>query len=233
MRRYYKVSITKKPIGSAILFKVPLVQGKIIVKVTDSKTAGDHKLVVVDCDNRQNKANAAMKGVEEQSEDQAVKLAAKFQPKKTITRLELLQPQKEEKATVAAFDLKKFLKGRTVAGANTRKYYKVSITKRSIGSSVVHREPAIEGKIIAKVADSKTAGDYLLLVVDCSDAQNRANLSLREVEEQSEAQAVKLAAKFQPRRTVIRLKPPQKEEKTTIPALDLKNFLKGKVAMGG
>jgi len=229
MTRHYRVTITKKPIGSAILFKEPSLQGKIITKVTDSKTAGDYKLVLVDCDNRQNEINAAIKGVEELAEAQAVKLAAKFQPKRTVTGSALLQPQKAEKATVAAVDLKKFLKDRTIAGANTSKYYKVSITKRSIGSAVVHKEPAIEGKIIAKVVDSKTAGDYVLLVVDCSDAQNKTNLSLQDVEEQSEAQAVKLAAKFQPRRRVIRSKPPQREEKVAIPALDLNKILKDRI----
>ena len=106
-----------------------------------------------------------------------------------------------------------------------RKFYKVAITKRPVGSAVQHIEPSIKGNIIIKVTDSTTAGDYKLFVIDCDDAQHKANLATAGIEELSEEQAVQLAAEFQPKRTLTQLNPvTMKEEKVTVPACDLKKF---------
>ena len=82
MTRFYKVAITKHPVGSAIRHKEPAVQGKVIVRVSDSTTAGDYKLLVMDCDEAQNKSNLAIPGVEELSEEQTVHLATRSQPQR-------------------------------------------------------------------------------------------------------------------------------------------------------
>jgi len=111
MNRFYKVAITKRPVGTAIEHREPPVQGNIIVKVTDSTTAGDHKLLVVDADDAQHTANLRLPGVEEVEEVEAVKLAPKFQPKRAFTRFDPAS-RKEEKTTVSAVDLKEFLEKR-------------------------------------------------------------------------------------------------------------------------
>jgi hypothetical protein len=106
-------------------------------------------------------------------------------------------------------------------------FYKVIITKEQVGSAIRHKEPSLQGNIIIKVTDSTTGGDYKIFVMDCNDAQNQANLSKPGVEELSEEQAVKLAAKYQPKRTMTELNPrTMKEEKITIPACDLRKFYK-------
>ena len=109
MKRFYKATITKQPIGSAVRHKEPAVQGKVIIKVTDSTTAGDYKLLVIDCDNAQNKANLTIPGVEELSEEQALKLAVQYQPKRTLTQLNPVTMEEEE-IDVPACDLEKFYK---------------------------------------------------------------------------------------------------------------------------
>ncbi len=108
MKRFYKVAITKQPVGSAVEHKEPAVQGRAIVKVTDSTTAGDYKIFVLDCDNAQHKANLATPGVDELSEEQAIKLAAQYQPKRTLTEFNP-RTMNEEKIEVSACDLTRFL----------------------------------------------------------------------------------------------------------------------------
>jgi hypothetical protein len=106
-----------------------------------------------------------------------------------------------------------------------KRFYKAVITKRSLGSAVEHREPRVEGQVIVKVTDSTTAGNYKLFVIDSNDAQHKANLDIPGIEEVSEEQAVILAAKYQPQRTLTRLNPlTRKEENITVPACDLKKF---------
>lgn len=112
MNRFYKVTITKQPIGTAIAHKEPPVQGNVIIKVTDTTTAGDYKLIVVDCQEEQHQANLSLPGVAALSEDEAAELAAKYQPQRTVTRMQPL-PTKQEKVTVPEFDLKKFLQPET------------------------------------------------------------------------------------------------------------------------
>ena len=106
-------------------------------------------------------------------------------------------------------------------------FYKVSITKEPVGSAIRHKEPPLQGKIVIKVTDSTTQGDFKIFVMECDDAQNKANLSTPGVEQLSEEQAVKLAAKYQPKRTMVEFNPrTMKEEKVTIPACDLRKFYK-------
>ena len=109
MKRFYKATITKQPIGSAVRHKEPAVQGKVIVKVTDSTTAGDYKLLFIDCDDAQNKTNLTIPGVEELSEEQALELAAQYQPKRTLTQLNTVTMEEEE-IDVPACDLRNFYK---------------------------------------------------------------------------------------------------------------------------
>ena len=109
MKRFYKVTITKRPIGSAVEHREPAVQGNVIIKVSDSTTAGDYQLFVIDCDNNQHKANLATLGIDELSEEQAIKMAAQYQPERTFTRHNPLT-MKEETFTIPACDLRKFYK---------------------------------------------------------------------------------------------------------------------------
>ncbi|NIM18407.1 MAG: hypothetical protein GTO45_41030 [Candidatus Aminicenantes bacterium] len=106
-------------------------------------------------------------------------------------------------------------------------FYKVSITKEQVGSAIQHKEPSLQGKIVIKVMDSTTRGDFKIFVMECDEAQNKANLSKPGIEKLTEEQAVKLAAKYQPKRTMVELNPrTMKEEKVTIPACDLRKFYK-------
>lgn len=105
------------------------------------------------------------------------------------------------------------------------RFYRVVITKQPVGSAVRHKEPAMQGRVIIKVTDSTTAGNYKLFVMDCDDAQHEANLTLSGVEALLEAEAVKLAAQYQPRRTLTRFNPVTLEKgEIEIPGCDLGKF---------
>ena len=105
------------------------------------------------------------------------------------------------------------------------RFYKVAITKVPIGSAIEHREPRVQGRIIVKVTDVTTGGDYQLFLVDASDEQHQANLTLAGVEELSEEQAIKLAAEYQPQRSFKRFNPQtRQEEQISVPTLDLRKF---------
>ncbi|MGA1870551.1 MAG: hypothetical protein ACMUJM_18605 [bacterium] len=116
-----------------------------------------------------------------------------------------------------------------------KRFYKVAITKVPLGTAIEYREPPLQGKVVIKVSDTETAGSYQLFVVECDDTQNRDNIASPFVSELSEEEAVKLAAHYQPQRTVIRHQPQRQgshphsrlrmREKITLPACDLKKFL--------
>ena len=105
------------------------------------------------------------------------------------------------------------------------RFYQVAITKWPVGTAVEHREPPVQGRIIVKVTDATTGGDYKLFLVDASDEQHQANLSLAGVQELAEEQAVKLAAEYQPQRTLKRFNPmTRQEEQINVPTLDLRTY---------
>jgi hypothetical protein len=107
MNRFYKVAITKWPVGSAVEHREPAVQGHILTKVTDSTTGGDFKLFLVDGDEAQHQTNLSLAGVEELAEEQAVRLAAEYQPQRTFKRFNP-QTRQEEQISVPTLDLRKF-----------------------------------------------------------------------------------------------------------------------------
>lgn len=99
MNRFYRVAVRKRPVGTAVEHHEPPVEGDVVVKVTDSATRGDHKLVVVDADDAQHERNLALPGVEALEEDGAVELAARYQP---ASRGERVDPRTGE---AEAFDV--------------------------------------------------------------------------------------------------------------------------------
>ncbi len=105
------------------------------------------------------------------------------------------------------------------------RFYKVTVTKWPIGSAIEYREPPVQGRIVTKVTDSTTRGDYRLFIVDCTDDQHQINLALPDVAELSEEQAIELAKQYQPERTVKRInRETNTEEEVTLPAVDLRQF---------
>lgn len=107
MKRYYKSIIGRQSVGTAVQYVEPGLHGVVVIKVTDTTTAGDHKLFVMDCDDSQHQANLGIGGVEELSEEQAVELAARYQPSRTIEQFNPLTMRKE-KIEMPACDLRKF-----------------------------------------------------------------------------------------------------------------------------
>ena len=107
MNRFYRIVITKRPIGTAIEHREPEIQGAISTKVTDSTTAGDYKLIVADSTDEEHHANLAQPGVQELSEDEATALAPRYRPQRTHTAFNP-ETRKEERVTVPAADLKRF-----------------------------------------------------------------------------------------------------------------------------
>ncbi len=107
-----------------------------------------------------------------------------------------------------------------------KKIYKAKIEKRSVGSAIEHIPPDMKGTIITSVYDSTTDGDYRLFVVECNQAQHKANLSLEGVSELSEEGAISLAREYQPERKIKKIDPAtMKEEEITIPECDLRVYL--------
>lgn len=116
-------------------------------------------------------------------------------------------------------------------------FYKISVTKQPEGTAIVHREPPLQGEIITKISDTSTRGDFKIVALECDAEQHAVNLAYPGVVALNEAEAVKLAPKYQPRRSVSELDPgTRKEQKIELPAVDLKRLLKikeGRAAQGG
>jgi hypothetical protein len=107
-----------------------------------------------------------------------------------------------------------------------KKIYKAKIEKRSVGSAIEHIPPDLKGTIITNVYDSTTDGDYRLYVVECSQAEHKANLSLDGVSELSKDKAISLAKEYQPARKIININPTtMKQEEITIPECDISVYL--------
>ena len=107
-----------------------------------------------------------------------------------------------------------------------KRIYKAKIVKKNVGSAIEHILPELKGKIITSVYDITTDGDYRLFLVECDDAQNKANLSLEGVSELSEEEAISIAAEYQPERKIKKVDPTtQKEEEITIPKCDLRKYI--------
>ncbi len=105
-------------------------------------------------------------------------------------------------------------------------FYKVSVTKQSDGTAIVHKEPPLQGEIITKITDSSTAGDFKIVALECTEEQHEENLAYPGVVALDEAEAVKLAPKYQPKRSFTELNPRTgKEEKLELPAADLTRLL--------
>ena len=108
MKGFYKIAVTKLPVGAAVRHKEPPLAGEVVIKVSDMSTQGDFKLVVLDCTAEQHADNLLFPGVAEVSESEAAALAAKYRPKHTRTELNK-RTGKQEKVEVPAVDLRAFL----------------------------------------------------------------------------------------------------------------------------
>ena len=108
---FYKARITKVPVGSAVEYREPAIQGNLKLTVTDASTRGEYKLFVVEANDDQHKANVAVPDVEELAAEDAQKLAPKYQPQSTITQFNPFT-QNEEKVEIPAADLGAFLEKR-------------------------------------------------------------------------------------------------------------------------
>lgn len=106
-------------------------------------------------------------------------------------------------------------------------FYKISVVKQAIGSAVMHKEPPLQGAVIIKITDTGSDGDYKIVALECSEEQHIENLSYPGVASMEEDEAVKLAPKYQPKRTFSDIDPrTRKEQKIERPAADLKSLLK-------
>jgi hypothetical protein len=108
MLRFYKTKIIKKPVGSAIEHILPAFEGKVITNVYDITTDGDFRLFVVDCTDEENRVNIALSGVSELSLEDAVALAAQFQPARKIMTFNP-ETRTAEEQDIPELDLKVYL----------------------------------------------------------------------------------------------------------------------------
>jgi len=106
------------------------------------------------------------------------------------------------------------------------RFYKAKIIKRPVGTAIEHIMPLFQGNVITNVYDINTEGDFRLFVIDCTEEENRSNISLDGVNLLSENDAIALAAEFQPARSIVKFNMETKtEEVQEIPALDLRAYL--------
>jgi len=77
--------------------------------VTDSTTAGDDKLLVIDCDDAQNKTNRTIPIVKELFRGTGSQISTQYQPERTLTQIDPVTWDDEE-IDVQACDLRKFYK---------------------------------------------------------------------------------------------------------------------------
>jgi hypothetical protein len=106
------------------------------------------------------------------------------------------------------------------------RFYKAKIVKRPAGTAIEHIMPVFRGNVITNVYDINTDGDFRLFVVDCTEEENRSNVSLDSVSLLSENDAIALAAEYQPARRIRTINmETKKEEEQDIPELDLRAYL--------
>lgn len=106
------------------------------------------------------------------------------------------------------------------------RFYRVAIDKRLVGTVIEHREPTFTGQRVTKVTDTRTRGDFKVVVMDATDDEHQKNLALPGVEELAETEAVDLAAEFQPATTREERDPTTgKVNKIKVPAVDLNEIL--------
>lgn len=109
---------------------------------------------------------------------------------------------------------------------DVKRFYKVAIDKRPIGTAIEHREPPVVGERITNVTDARTRGDFRVVVVDATDAEHQRNLALPAVEAVEEAEAVTLAARYQPEYTREDVDPRTgKVDRVTVPNLNLREVV--------
>lgn len=116
-------------------------------------------------------------------------------------------------------------------------FYRTAITKQSLGTAILHKEPPFQGHILAKVTDLATQGDFKIIVVNCDNAQHQFNINLPSVQNLEEEEVTKSAPLYQPEQATRQLNPEtHKEEQVVIPAANLtrfysnSNFIKSKIA---
>lgn len=98
----------KVPIGKAIMYKLPPLDGEILIKITDSSTKGDYTLIVIECDDQIHNKNISMEKVTDMEEQNAVELAAELQPESNRVEVNP-KTKRKRKITNPALDLTKFL----------------------------------------------------------------------------------------------------------------------------
>jgi hypothetical protein len=108
MRRFYRVAVEKHPVGSAIEFREPPLEGEVVVKVSEAATQGASRVVVLDADDEQDERNRTLAGVEALDEEAAVALSAEYQPASSGTRFDPATRKTEEVETPAV-DLARIL----------------------------------------------------------------------------------------------------------------------------
>ena len=108
MMRFYKAKILKKPVGTAIEHIMPEFKGRVITNVYDITTEGDFRLFVVDCTEKENRENKLREGVSLLSKEEAIALAAEFQPARKIKTLNM-ETKQEEEQEIPALDLRAYL----------------------------------------------------------------------------------------------------------------------------
>lgn len=105
-------------------------------------------------------------------------------------------------------------------------YYQVAINKEQLGAAVRFRQPHLEGSPIVRVMDASSDGESAIIVMECSEEEHKFNLIRPGVMELAEADAIKVAAKYQPKQTIHNIDPRTgKEEKKDIPAFRLDHFI--------
>ncbi len=108
------------------------------------------------------------------------------------------------------------------------RFYNAAIEMQPKGSAVLFREPALKGQVLFSVADGVNGDCQRLYVCDANEEEHGQNLGLAKVSEIGEEAAVRLAADYQPARSVPHLNPQTREVETVeIPACDLKSLLHG------
>lgn len=107
MNHFYRVTITKQLLGSAIEHKEPSLQGQIQAKVTDSTTQGNFKIIVVNCDDDQHQLNLSSSAIQNLEENEVTELAPLYQPERTIKRFDP-KNHKSKQVVILAADLSRF-----------------------------------------------------------------------------------------------------------------------------
>jgi hypothetical protein len=110
MIRFYDAVIETEILGSALVFREPLLKGQVLVSISNVLQGDRQRLYACVCTDEEHQENLRLAQVKELDEEAAVKLAAEYQPERLMPHIDPVTGETEN-LRVPPCDLRLLLAG--------------------------------------------------------------------------------------------------------------------------